>query len=294
LRKVRRYKPDDVPALLEIVNSIETDSLLSEMQLAHQLRRNDTSGGKTWIIKNDGLIQGYAALIPVPALNGVFDLEGGISPQSRRQGFGSFLLKQMLKEIPHGEMRLITHSVESLDELAAAFLMKNGFKTEHVEWQMLLEEIPAITPENNRKGIQLQLQNRQAAAESFLSLYDASFSGLPWYQPYHDVEEVLEEMGSEDIILILREHGNPVGFVWLRWIRSGVAEFEPLGIIQSRQDRGLGTVLLRQAIQLAADRGASKVSISVWSSNEPAIRLYQNLGFVHRSTRTYLGLELHI
>ena len=294
MREVRRYRQDDVRDLLEIVNSVESGGLLSEMQLVHHLRRNDNIGGRTWIILKDGVIRGYASLIPVPALPGVFDLAGGIAPQCQRQGLGSFLLKQLLKEIPHGDVQTVTHAVNSLNSPAALFLTVNGFRTEHIEWQMVLNDPSALSLDDVETGTYLQMLPRQAAAELFLSLYEASFSGTPWYQPYQNAEEVLEDMGEEDSILILQDNGNAVGFIWLRWIGDGIVEFEPLGIIKNRQNEGLGRTLLGKGIEFAKKRGARELSLSVWSSNDNAIHLYRDLGFIHNRTTTYLGLEVRL
>ena len=101
-------------------------------------------------------------------------------------------------------------------------------------------------------------------------------------------------MDEDDTILILREDGTPVGFVWLRWISSAAAEFEPLGVVQTCQNRGLGRFLLQRAIEAAANRGAKEISVSVWKNNNPAVHLYRSLGFVHRQTKTYLGLDLRL
>ena len=304
MREVRRYKPSDVKPLLEVINSIETDAVFSddifsdaissEIQLAHQLRSNDNIGGKTWVINVDGSVQGSASLTPVPALKGVFDLGGGIAPSMRRRGLGSFLLKQMLKEIPHGEVRQITYAVDSMNSPAALFLRANSFRIEHVEWGMVLDDLSLPDPETMPGGRRIQLHNRLTATDLFLALYDASFKGLSWYQPYQSAEEVLEEMDDDDSILILVEEGEPVGFIWMRWPDPEIAEFEPIGVIQAYQNRGLGRFLLHEGVRLAAQKGAQKIAISVWSGNKPAIHLYRELGFRYVQTITYLGRDLHL
>ena len=285
--------------LLVVINSFETDDIfpddiLSEIQLTHRLRSNDNIGGKTWVIKVDGTVQGSASLTPVPALKGVFDLGGGIAPSMRRRGLGSFLLKQMLKEIPHGEVRQITCSVDSMTSPVALFLQANSFKIEHVEWGMVLDDLSLPDPEIMHGGRRIQLYNRLTATDLFLSLYDASFEGLSWYQPYQSAEEVLEEMDDDDSILILIEEETPVGFIWMRWPDPEIAEFEPIGVVQPYQNRGLGRYLLHEGMRLAASKGALRIAVSVWTGNEPAIHLYRRLGFRHIQTITFLGRDLHL
>jgi len=304
LRQVRRYQSSDIRPLLEVVNSIETDDILrddilpdeilSEMQLTHNLRSNDSIGGKTWVITVDGTVQGSASLTPVPALKGVFDLGGGIAPTMRRRGLGSFLLKQMLKEIPHGEVRQITYAVESMNSPVGQFLQANSFRIEHVEWGMVLHDISIPDSETVKSGRRIQLYNRLTAADLFLSLYEASFMGLSWYQPYQNAEEVLEEMDDDDGIFVLIEEETPVGFIWMRWPYPETAEFEPIGVIQKYQNRGLGRFLIREGVNLAARKGAKRIALSVWADNAPAIHLYKALGFRHGQTLTFLGRDLHL
>jgi ribosomal protein S18 acetylase RimI-like enzyme len=288
-----------VRPLLEVINSFETDDILpddilTEIQLTHRLRSNDNIGGKTWVIKVDGTVQGSASLTPVPAWKGVFDLGGVIAPSMRRRGLGSFLLKQMLKEIPHGEVRQITYAVDSMNSPVALFLQANSFKIEHVEWGMVLDDLSLPDPETMHGDRRIQLYNRLVATDLFLSLYEASFKGLSWYQPYQSAEEVLEEMDDDDSILILIEEETPVGFIWMRWPDPEIAEFEPIGVIQPYQNRGLGRYLLREGMRLAASKGAQRIAISVWTGNKPAIHLYWGFGFKHMQTTTFLGRDLHL
>jgi ribosomal protein S18 acetylase RimI-like enzyme len=59
----------------------------------------------------------------------------------------------------------------------------------------------------------------------------------------------------------------PFGFIWF------------IGVIPKYRRRGYGTIMLRKAIALLADKGAKGVGLSVDSANIPAVRLYEKVGF---------------
>jgi ribosomal protein S18 acetylase RimI-like enzyme len=85
---------------------------------------------------------------------------------------------------------------------------------------------------------------------------------------------------------------EPIGACWMRLVPQGqglawVDERTPqLGIAlePAFQRRGLGERLMRGALHAAAAQGVSQVSLTVHPDN-PAIRLYERCGFVHRGVR---------
>ncbi len=289
MNEVRRYQSSDAGALVDVYNVLESCGALSEYQLARRLSNQEYAGGKTWILVVDGDIKGYATLTPVPALNGWFDLGGGIAPADRRRGLGSHLLKHIIREGRSGGVHQITYALDSVDGLVARFLQRNGFQVEHEEWRMDMADLSELRAAIAPDGYRLQSYRRSVAIKRFRELYESSFANLAWYQPYLSDAEVSAEMEDDDNIVFLLEGETPVGFIWLRWAEPTVAEIEPLGVVESHQGRGLGRFLLESGLSIAADQGAVKVEIGVWSENYPAVHLYQDLGFRHTRTLTYLA-----
>jgi ribosomal protein S18 acetylase RimI-like enzyme len=81
-----------------------------------------------------------------------------------------------------------------------------------------------------------------------------------------------------------------VGTLTLAVFRSpaGVsAHIEDVVVDQKARGRGVGEVLTRAAITLAADKGAKKVDLTSSSWREAANRLYQRMGFVRWDTNFY-------
>ena len=83
--------------------------------------------------------------------------------------------------------------------------------------------------------------------------------------------------------------GVIVGFVRL-WNSPHIREWVIDGVVvsPSRQRRGLGYRLLRDAMDLAARSGAPSVIVQVSKRNAPALALYEKVGF-QRETTDYLN-----
>lgn len=139
----------------------------------------------------------------------------------------------------------------------------------------------------------IQLRSAAAADEPFLfSLFAADkaveFSPLGWsaeqLQPLIEMQFRARQQGwaqiypdALDSILCL-EHGVPVG----RRLMSRQADsyrLVDLAILSTYRNRGIGTWALRSAQELAASESVS-LRLRVVRAN-PALRLYQQLGFVN-------------
>lgn len=73
--------------------------------------------------------------------------------------------------------------------------------------------------------------------------------------------------------------GQPCGTI--QGIRdcSGMGSIQNLGIIPGHRNRGVGSGLLRRALDGFWQSGLDRVSLEVTAENEGAIRLYHRLGF---------------
>lgn len=83
-------------------------------------------------------------------------------------------------------------------------------------------------------------------------------------------------------------YGIPAGAVWLSWgdeisrgfghVEKGIPELA-IGVESRYRSKGVGTLLLKAAIQLARELLAPGISLSVSEHNPRAHKLYRNLGF---------------
>jgi GNAT superfamily N-acetyltransferase len=93
------------------------------------------------------------------------------------------------------------------------------------------------------------------------------------------IREWLENVtGADAVNLVARHDGRVVGHAML----VGTEEYElAIFVLQAYQNAGIGTELLRTTLGTAADTGIERVWLSVERWNDPAIALYQRVGFEH-------------
>lgn len=105
-----------------------------------------------------------------------------------------------------------------------------------------------------------------------LEIEKLSFSE-PWSE-----NSIAAEFGAESFFAVALEERSILGFVILRAIGD---EGEILKIAVSPEKRGYGTgeALLRAALCDSKDRNIKRVYLEVRAGNEPALRLYEKLGF---------------
>lgn len=102
----------------------------------------------------------------------------------------------------------------------------------------------------------------------------------------------LEDLESADAeSFVATSDGRIIGVLGVRG--TGVADLGML--VHSRwRGRGVGSALLRAAIDWARGNGAHKIALQVWPHNEAALKLYEKFGFereghLHRHYRRRNG-----
>ena len=274
---IRPFGAPDAPAVSALHNAIYADDQHTPASF-----RRYAAAGSVWMLVDDDVV-GYAAVSSIPGLDGVYNLDGGILPAHRRRGLGDRLLRHVLRAAPALNIGQLSHCVTDPDSPAARFLRRRNFFIEHEEWLMALSPLPPCFPAPLSVD---QIQTHPLPAPLFCQLYDQSFGGAPWCQPYRR-EEVEDRLDDPNDILFLFMNEQPIGFAWLQgeWI-------EPMGIVKEEWRQGYGRILLLAALQKLKQRGAVQARIGVWGSNQAAIRLYQSVGFQRQQTLTYLAYEL--
>jgi mycothiol synthase len=289
---IRPFQPADATTLAPIYNQLYPEKVTTPAAFQRHLNRL----GHAWVIEQSGQVQGYAAVQPVPGLEGVVELQGCIAPAVQRQGLGSHLLRRLLNELQGSSVAQLSYPVSSLDSPAALFLGHHGFTVEHEEWQMRLGNLATLPAVQLPAGWSVKTLTHTTAIPLFRRLYRQSFSPHPWFQAYTANREVVEELraigGTAADILFLAYDGEPAGFAWTRLPAPTIGEIEPIGLIPTFQRQGLGRQLLLAALHKLAQRGASQVQLGVWTTNTAAIHLYQQLGFRPTQTTTYLALNI--
>lgn len=237
-----------------------------------------------WVV-DDPQPCGYAALIELPGLPQERELRGLVLPAQRRRGLGRTLLACALEWARAHRLATVSCGIADLDAPAAHFLRRHGFAAAHEEWTLRHETLGDVPPAT----VALRRVARAQAVQLLPRLYDASFRGRAWYQPYETVAEVRQEMGPDDDFMVLERENRPIAFGWVRYPEPGLAELEPVGVVADYQGQGFGRRLIVALLQHARGRGCSAVRLGVRGDNAAAVALYHSVGFRHVSTLTYFS-----
>lgn len=96
-------------------------------------------------------------------------------------------------------------------------------------------------------------------------------------------------LARADVLVVLADadgHTDPVGFALLTlrptpYYDGPLAQLEELYVRPTLRDKGIGTLVLTEAIRLVRDRGAGEMHINVDEVDEDTRRFYERHGFVN-------------
>ena len=133
------------------------------------------------------------------------------------------------------------------------------------------------------------LPARQADLPAIMILERAGFDVAEQWSERSWLGELL---GGDRKVLIAREH-RALGVISFSVIGE-LADLHRLVVAPGHRRRGIGTELIRAGLVLVRGLGARAVILEVGYDNEPAIALYQRLGFEQLAAREdYYGPGRH-
>lgn len=120
-----------------------------------------------------------------------------------------------------------------------------------------------------------------AAAGILFKAYAASIQINLDFQHFEEELEGLKQMYGEPYggIILAKDQEEIMGCVAIRKISDEAGELKRMYIKPGYQNRGIGKVLLENALQLAKKCGYAVVKLDTLNHMLPAIRLYQQAGF---------------
>lgn len=283
----RDFKATDTTWLTAVHNQLFPDDQRTN-QSWHHLRH-----GRAWLMLVNEELVGYTAVLPVPGLPGLVEMEGFITPNWQRQGAGTRLLHHVQAQLTGTNVQQLSYAVSSLDTPAARFLQKHHFFIEHEEWLLTLSPLSHYSSTIDHAQLTFKTLPQSQAISLFQQLYRASFHNTPWDQPFSDAE-IAHSLDDHNPITFLFERDTAVGFIWVRRQSDTAVMLEPIGIIKEKQGQGYGRYLLQTLLNQLKSAGISTVTIGVWANNATAVHLYRSLGFQKTSSLIYLAYNLPI
>lgn len=115
------------------------------------------------------------------------------------------------------------------------------------------------------------------------------------------VEKLLGDIQTDFLLGAPHDDAPPAGVAQLRyrhglWRAGGDCLIEDLFVTQETRRSGLGRALVEYALERASERGCRRVELDVSEENQPALALYQGMGFAPKSLggARDLYLRLHL
>jgi ribosomal protein S18 acetylase RimI-like enzyme len=136
-------------------------------------------------------------------------------------------------------------------------------------------------------------------AAAILQTYRDSLD-CPALSGLRDVEDVISghrATGQFDPALwrLLLQVDRPMGVLLLSGIpQTDGTELVYLGVVPEARGRGLGTILMRHAMELTLRQHKRKLSLAVDSRNAPALKLYYRFGMQQVATRWAMIRDLRV
>lgn len=226
---------------------------------------------------------GYVLISPEAAI-GRMVLGVGVHPRYRGQGIGTELIGRALEHSKElgGE---VAHAPASYGNMATRRLLTDmGFKPVRRYWEMRLSaRIKAPHPQPPED---YHLYSFQPGDEAELTRIQNLSFGASWGFCPNTLEEIryrvnMSDSRPEGIIFIARGD-RVVGYCWTRRLArddKAVGQISMMGVDPSEQSRGLGRMVLLEGLTYLRGSGLAVVELTVDGQNQPAIRLYQSVGF---------------
>ena len=175
--------------------------------------------------------------------------------------------RQMRNQAPAAAARLYT-AVDVQDERQLAFYEHNGFKMDHTEDLVRLNDPDEVPQLFNCACISITLNTVQEQMDLVARMRNAGFS-------YFDHGFLLQQLNRQNFAALGVLYGPNLVGACVAAGQYTSAEVMGLYIEPQFQRKGLGTRLLQQTRQALASTGVTDLTMRVMSDSEPQVRLVQ-------------------
>jgi mycothiol synthase len=278
--------------LIDAATDHDGVSPLSEHVLLH-LRYGGDPRARNVLLSVDGKLVGYGHLDPTDPVEGPSG-EAVIDPAQRGRGQGTVLVRALLAEADGRPLRLWAHGDSpAAGRLAAAA----GFERVRALWQMQRSLREPLDEPRYPGGVTVRTFVVGQDEDAWVELNRRAFASHPeqgaWTREDLGMRE-REPWFDADGFFLAERDGRLAGFHWTKIHgdtsspdghgHDTIGEVYVVGVDPGGQGGGLGRALTLTGLRYLRSRGLPAVMLYVDEANTPAIRLYESLGFTHRST----------
>lgn len=289
-----RLTDDQVAEVMRLVDAVtDEDGVrpLDEHVMLH-LRYGGEAPARNLLLYSGDALAGYAHLDPTDPVEGP-SAELTVDPDYRGRGYGRSLTGELLERSPEGRLRLWAHG----NHPAAAKLAGSmGFQRMRSLWQMRRSLYGALPKPELPDDVHVRSFVPGQDEQEWVTLNARAFSGHPEQGSWTVAELRLREgepWFDPDGFFLAERDGQLLGFHWTK-VHGGdggnghghepIGEVYVVGVDPAGRGLGLGRALTLVGLHHLRSRGLTQVMLYVDESNEPAIRLYESLGFSHWDT----------
>jgi mycothiol synthase len=279
--------------LVDAATDADGMSPLSEHTLLH-LRYGGDQQARNVLLTTGGELVGYAHLDPTDPVEGPSG-EFVIHPAHRGQGQGLTVVQALLAEADGRPLRLWAHGdAPAAARLAAAA----GFQRIRALWQMQRSLRERLDEPSYADGVTVRTFVVGQDEEPWVDLNRRTFARHPeqgaWTREDLGLRE-REPWFDADGFFLAERDGRLVGFHWTKIHGSDqaaaaghghdtIGEVYVVGVDPGQRGSGLGRALTLTGLRYLRSRGLVQAMLYVDEANTAAIKLYESLGFTHRST----------
>ena len=224
-----------------------------------------------------------------------------VSPLARSQGLGRALVERVLELSPDGRLRLWAHNATAEAQSLADSL---GFRINRSLWEMRRSLFAPLPAPQIPRGVQIRTFDPLTDIPGVLAINARAFTDLPdqgsWNE--RDISLRLNEswFNADGFFIAVDSQTEAIiGFHWTKVHGSGqpgsdhsheaIGEVYVIAVDPTHRVPGLGRALTTLGLTYLRELGLRQAMLYVDFSNERAISLYENLGFVHWDTDVMFG-----
>jgi ribosomal-protein-alanine N-acetyltransferase len=120
----------------------------------------------------------------------------------------------------------------------------------------------------------MQIRKMEARDAAEVAKIEAENFSVPWSEQSF-LDSILLE---HTLFLVAEETGKIAGYCGI-YLTAEEGELVNIAVIQSMRRKGMARCLLEEAVRILLENGVEALYLEVRVSNEPAIRLYESMGF---------------
>ena len=306
--EIRRYHPDDAPALVALYNSQEAESGPRNVEMFRRevADRASEVGDALWVAVDQGTVEGYAGWNRAwwTGRSDVYAIEIRVERGSWGRGIGSRLYASLRSQPFAAQATCFLTWTRADCAEAQRFAARHGFEpTGQVieECRLYLPDARdqhalELTSRLEAEGIRILALAELQVDEPFLHLFhrlwtgDEAVSG-PQFESWRS--SVLEDPGlSPETHWVALDGEYPVGTTFLKRLGPDGAENDYTAVAPEYRGRGIASALKHRAIAWGRDHNLQWFYTSSLLENAPMLAINRRFGYRPGARKAEMARDL--